>query len=507
MYISKSAWRQAQNDLMEDFLNLWLPPAKPFTIDPSYPNSPSMEALLKERGGSLHIPRKESVLVDNVLSKYPVKQDFESVGDWATLYELDLLQGFGHDLPSEIRGVTFEGLKQLATTWGLYLNKTMKNSILRWEVVSTLGVHFVDVLDDLFRQIPSKELGDAVRGSITPAYIRAGATARYSVGLLEGNKLELKETLGILQASDTDLNEEIRYMLRRHSAEEAGRELQHKVTEMASFIKDVSSNDQFAREFKAGLRPASRFISWFVGQRLRQNMEYNPENVKALLEAIDSHKEIAAVVEQYRYKYAWEGDRNKAVVLGWQAVAPKYFHMSLNLEEIREDENQERLIGMQQGLEQYADKRPAIVALQEGLLGKLGAYLNMAATNEQIDYIRKQITDGNRVQTEAEHASDLRHADNEEDEELPDEEILSREEEKHHPSKDALVEELEFKEKLGHWVSLLTESEQTATNLTSDGYTQMEIADMMGITQQRVSQLLRSALAKYLNIQDSPSSP
>jgi len=491
---------------MEDFLNLWLPPAKPFAIDPSYPNSPSMEALFKERGGSLHIPRKKLVLVDNVLSKYPVKQDLESVGDWAALYELDLLQGFGHDLPSEMRGVTFEGLKQLATTWGLYLNNTMRNSILRWEVVSTLGVHFVAALDDLFRQIPSKELGDAIRGSVTPAYIRAGATARYSVALLEGNKRELKETLGILQASDADLNEEIRYMLRRHPAEEAGRELQQKVAEMASFIKAISSNDRFARKFKAGLRAASRLISWFIGQRLRQNMEYNPENVKALLEAVNSHKEIQAAVEQYRYKYAWQGDRNKAVVLGWQAIAPKYFRMSLNVDEIREDENQERLIGMQQGLEKYVNKRPAIVALREGLLGKLGAYLNKAATNEQIDYIRKQVTDGHRIQTEADHASDLRHADNEEDEELTDEEILSREEEKHHPSRDALVKELEFKEKLSRWVSLLTESEKTATDLKSDGYTQIEIADMMGITQQRVSQLLCSALAKYLNVQDSPSS-
>ena len=501
MSISLSAWQQAQNDLMEDFLNLWLPPTKPFAIDPNYPNSPSMEALFKEHGGSLHIPQKILILVDNVVNNYPIKQDFEGVADWATLYEVDLLQGFGHDLPCEIKGSTFEGLKQLATTWGLYLDSRMKNSIFRWEVISTLGVRFVDMLDNLVRQIPSKELGDAVRGSITPAYIRAGATVRYSVALLEGNQCELKKTLGIMRASDANLNEEIKYLLRRHSAQETGRELQQKVAKMASFMKDVSSNDRFAKEFKVALHTVSRLISWFVGQRLRQNMEYNRQNVKALLEAINSHKEIEAAVEQYHYKYAWHGDRNKAADVAWQVIAPKYFHVSPKIENIHEDENQERLIGMQQGLEQYVDRNPAIRALKDGLRGRLGSYLKRAAENERIDYIRKQVTDGNRIQTKGKHISDLRYADNEEDE------ILSRQKEKLHPSKDMLVEELESKEMVSGWRNLLTEREEKATQLKLDGYREVEIAKMMGISQQRVSQLLRSASAKYLKIQDSPLSP
>jgi len=501
MSISRSAWQQAQNDLMEDFLNLWLPPTKPFTIDPNYPKSPSMEALCKERCGSVYIPQKTVVLVDNVLNSYPIKQDFEAIADWATLFELDLLEGFGHDLPCEMKGPTFEGLKQLATTWGLYLDNKVKNSIFRCEIISTLGVYLVNMLDELFRQIPRKELGDAVRGSITPAYIRAGATVRYSVALLEGNQRELRETLDILQASDADLNEEIKYVLHRHPAEETGRELQQKVAELASFIKDVSSNDRFAKQFKAALPAGSRLISWFIGQRLRQNMEYNRQNVKALLEAINSHKEIEAAVEQYHYKYAWQGDRNKAAVLAWQAMAPKYFHVSSKIENIHEDENQERLIGMQQGLEQYVDKRPAIRALKDGLRGRFGAYLKRAAENEQIDYIRKQVTDGNRVQTKGQHISDLRYADNEEDE------ILSRQKEKLHPSKDALVEELESKEMLSAWRSLLTKREEQAMQLKLDGYREVEIAKMMGISQQRASQLLRSASAKYLKIQDLPLSP
>jgi len=230
-------------------------------------------------------------------------------------------------------------------------------------------------------------------------------------------------------------------------------------------------------------------------------MEYNRQNVKALLEAINSHKEIEAAVEQYHYKYAWQGDRNKAAVLAWQAMAPKYFHVSSKIENIHEDENQERLIGMQQGLEQYVDKRPAIRALKDGLRGRFGAYLKRAAENEQIDYIRKQVTDGNRVQTKGQHISDLRYADNEEDE------ILSRQKEKLHPSKDALVEELESKEMLSAWRSLLTQREEKATQLKLDGYREVEIAKMMGISQQRVSQLLRSASAKYLKIQDLPLSP
>jgi RNA polymerase sigma factor (sigma-70 family) len=501
MYISKSAWQQVQSEFLEDLLSLWLPPVEPFAIDPNFPKSSSMEALVKEHSGNIRVPEKTLVCVHDSLGNYPVKLDLQMIGDWATLFEFDLLQGFGHSLSSEMKGPTFEGLKQLATTWGLYLANKMKASILRWEVISALGVFLADMWVELFRKIPSKELGDAVRGSITPAYIRAGATVRYSLALLDGNERELRETLDILRASDADLNREINYLLHRHPAEETGRELQQKVVETASFLKHILSNDRFAEELQAALPASFRLTSWFVGHRLKQNMEYDPEKVKALLEAVNSHREIGAAMEQYRYKYAWQGDRNNAIVLAWQALAPKYFRLSPNIEDIHEDGDLERLIGMQQGLERYVGKKPAIRALRDGLRGRLGAYLKRAAKNERIDYIRKQTSKRNKVQTMGKHVSDLRSADEEEDE------ILSRRKEKLHPSRDGVVEELESKETFSRWLSLLTESEKTATTLRSDGYKQAKIARIMGISQQRVSQLLASAWTKYLKIKNPSLSP
>lgn len=107
------------------------------------------------------------------------------------------------------------------------------------------------------------------------------------------------------------------------------------------------------------------------------------------------------------------------------------------------------------------------------------------------------MTDGNRALTEAKHAEDLRHTDREEDLELTDEEILSREKEKYYPSGDSIVEELESRETVEEWYNSLTESEKTVTDLKSADYTEAEIARMLGISQQRVSQLLQQSLRKY----------
>ena len=145
-------------------------------------------------------------------------------------------------------------------------------------------------------------------------------------------------------------------------------------------------------------------------------------------------------MEQYRFRHDWGGDRNGAIDLGWQALAPKYFGMSSKLKDIIKDEDQEKLIGVAQGLENYTNKNRAIDALEDGFLGKLGAYLKKAAENQETDYYRKQTTDGNRVLTEAVHAEDLRHPDNEEDEKLSDDEILSREKEKCYSSRDSIIE-------------------------------------------------------------------
>ena len=179
-----------------------------------------------------------------------------------------------------------------------------------------------------------------------------------------------------------------------------------------------------------------------------------------LLEAIGRHREVAAVMEQYRFRHDWGGDRDSAIDSGWQALAPKYFGMSEKLKGIKKDEDEEKLIGVAQGLENYTKKNRAIDALEDSFLGKLGAYLKKAAQNQETDYYRKQTTDGNRVLTEAVSAEDLRHPDNDEDEELSDDEILSREKEKRYSSRNSIVEWIEFKETIKEWYASLTKGKR-----------------------------------------------
>ncbi len=98
------------------------------------------------------------------------------------------------------------------------------------------------------------------------------------------------------------------------------------------------------------------------------------------------------------------------------------------------------------------------------------------------------------------HAESLRHPDSEQDENLSDDEILSREKEKCHSSRDSLIEETESKETIKEWYASLTKREKTAVALKSAGYTETKIAGKMGIGHQRVSQLLHQSLRKYQKI-------
>ncbi len=251
----------------------------------------------------------------------------------------------------------------------------------------------------------------------------------------------------------------------------------------------------------------ARQMSWFVGYRLHQNMKHDPTRTARLLEAVGRFGEIGAVMELYRRNYGWQGDRNKAVVRGWQAVGPKYFHLPGKVGDIKEDDGQEKLIGVAQGLEDYTDRNRAINALEDGFLDKLGAYLERAARNQGTDYARKQTTDGNIILTEAKHVEDLRRQDKDEVEGLSDEEILSRGKEKRNLSlksyknvrrkSDPVAEEVEAKETRRAWYVTLTEQEKTAVDLNITLDNEEETARRMGISQQRVSQLLGQALKKW----------
>ena len=163
------------------------------------------------------------------------------------------------------------------------------------------------------------------------------------------------------------------------------------------------------------------------------------------------------------------------------------------------------MIGIAQGLKNYTDKNRAIEALSDGFLGRLGAYLVKAAKNQETDYLRKQMSDGNRALTEAKHAADFRHPDSEEDEELSDEEVLSRAKEKYCPSGDPVAEALERQGTLKEWWKELTEKERAAVTLMESFENQQKVADAMSISQPAVSQLLNTAWGKYKKVLKIPS--
>lgn len=504
MSIPQSAWQQTQYNLVEEFLDLFLPPAYPFSVETNYPKTASMEALINDRFNTLDLPETKLLRLGKLMEE-SCPEDFpRKEADLITLYAYNVLEGFGHGLASNLQGAAFEGLKQLATTWGAYLAREVERLFREWQLFTAFTDFTFDLFIGIFCQIPAKELGDAIRESITPAYLRAGETVVYELTLFDNNQARMKESLSILLASDAELEREIANMFRGYSTEQLGRRMQRGVVEAVSQLSEVFSSNEFKAKFNDVLPTAvltvCRNMSRYIGYRLNQNLQYDPQRTNRLLEAISHHKEISAAMEQYHYRYSWGGDRTKAIRLSWQAVAPKYFHFSRREEDIKEDEWQEKFIGVAQGLEDYTDKNQAIDALTDGFLGKLGAYLAKAGENQETDYLRKQRTEGNIALTDALHSADLRYPDREVDEELSDEEILSRAKEKYCPSGDPVAEALERKETLRKWWRELTEKERTATELMTSFDNQQKVAEVMGISQQRVSELLLQALEKLQKI-------
>lgn len=236
----------------------------------------------------------------------------------------------------------------------------------------------------------------------------------------------------ILLASDAELEREIGDMFRGYSSKQIGAQIQRMVVEAMSQLKEGFSSSEFKEKADEYLPAATlimcRNMSWHIGYGLSRNLQNDPQRTIRLLQAISRHPEIAAVMEQYRFRHEWGGDVNRAIELGWQGIAPKYFRISPKVNDIEKDEDQEKLIGMAQGLENYTQKNLAIDALADGSLGRLGHYLKKAAQNRETDYLRKQMTKGNRVLTKAIYPSDLYEIHGREDEagdELSIDETLS----------------------------------------------------------------------------------
>ncbi len=496
MSIFWSAWEQTQHNLVEDFLDLFLSPVYEVAVETDYPRSAVMRPIVENLSASIELPETKLLRLEQYWDEPTADMFGRRLSDWAVVLAFDLLEGFGHGPASNLRGAEFDGLKQLANVWGLRLAREFQRVFHRFEFF-TSGLDLAADLILVLRQFPARDLGEMIRGAATPAYVRAGQMAAYQFALFNGDQAAMHESQSIFQASDAEIQRGIDWYFRGSSSEDIGTHVQRLTVKVVSALREVFSSDGLKQHYLDIWPVVTRQMSWAVGYRLRQNMEHDPTRTARLLEAVGRFTEITAVMEQYRYKYGWQGDRNKAVVLGWQAVGPKYFRLPGKVEDIREDDGQEKLIGMAQGLEGYTSKNRAIEALTDGFLGRLGAYLKRAAENEETDYQNKQKTDGNIVLTEAKHVEDFRSQDEDEDREVSDEEILSREKEKRRPSRYTVTEVVEAKEIMTAWYSTLTERQRTAVDLKVKLDNEGEIARRMGISQQRVSQLLGQALKKW----------
>ena len=112
MSISWSAWEQAQYNLLQDFLDLYLPPRYTLSVETNYPKTVSMEALINDRWDSLALPEPKLLRLEKLMEEsWP--EDFpRKEADLFTLYAYNVLEGFGHGFASNLQGAAFEGLNR-----------------------------------------------------------------------------------------------------------------------------------------------------------------------------------------------------------------------------------------------------------------------------------------------------------------------------------------------------------------------------------------------------------
>jgi len=316
MNTSWSAWQQIQYNLVEDFLDLFLPPVYPFRVETNYPKTASMGALIEDRFDSLELPEQKLFRLGELLEESSL-EDFPRKGtDLFTLYAYNVLEGFGHEPASNLQVSAFEGLNQLATTWGLYLAREVERLFCKWRLFAAFTDFTLDLFS-IFCQIPPKELGETIRGSVTPAYLRAGETIAYELALFHNDQTRMRESLGILLASDAELERQITNLFSGYSTTQVGRQWQRMLIAVISQLRELFSSSKVKSEFDKKLPTAvliaCKDLSWYIGRRLSRNLQYDPQRTKRLLEAVGHHKEIPAVMEQYRYGYGWGGDRTKAI--------------------------------------------------------------------------------------------------------------------------------------------------------------------------------------------------
>ncbi len=496
MIDKKPIWQEALGGVAEDFFDLFLSPVRPFPEDVTYPEAPGMEVLIKDRFDGLVLPEKRLLHMVELIDENWAEQYEERVADWVALFEWEILRGCGDSAAFASDGASFEGLRRLARIWGMHLAQVMGRVMRTWEMYPLFGELMLVVA-----QLPDKELGEGFRLSLTPSYRKAHASVKYITALFSQNQRELQDAEQVLQASDADLAGDLEQAMYRVSSIELGRYLKQLLIEFATLWEELVSSEDFRQNLPDKLPFAFQWLAWYLGYCFRQRLQNDPPRAKRVLEAIGKHSEVDAVMEQYKFVHGWGGDRDRAIVLAWEPIGREIFRMNGQIPTVSGDEEQEweedqqlKLIGIADGLETYCRRNPAYVGLMDGVSGGVRSYLAKAAENKELSYYRKQNKD---LLAEAKHASDFRTPDDEKAEELSDDEILSRLRERYHPSADPVVQEVEAKESAVAWYASLTEKEKTAVSLAAELDTEEEIAAEMGISQQRVSQLLKQTWRKY----------
>jgi len=457
-----------------------------------------MEALVKEHHNNLVIPERSLLLFDEIMREYDGTLDERKLADWPVLFEWEILSGFGNEAALNLSGASYEGMKGLARAWGARLANILSLSTRIYDMMIAFG----DLFSEIFDRIPSAELGEACRQSITPSYLKAQASVQYARALYLQNAPMLHEAEELLQATDEQISHEIAISMSGMSNLELGEYVKRLMSKVAAVWQELFSTPGVGEMLRNALPETLANLAWYMGYCFRYHLQQHPSQTKSVLDVIKRRGEIDALMEQYRWIHGWGGDRDQGIAKAWRSVAPGFFRISGNVEDVKEDADQERLIGVSHGLEGYSRRNSAVVGLMDGAAGGLKSLLAKAGRDQETSWKRKQLSIGNKALTDAYHP-EAGHATPDEnplDEivgNLGDDGIFNLLQE--YPADgDEILSEVVTKERCNEWLSKLTQRERTAVELMLRMKTQQDVAKAMGIGQPQVSQLLSSAWRKFL---------
>ena len=180
MILPGSTWEETQWRLVGDFLDLFLPPVYAVAVETDYPRSPAMKPVIENLAPSIEFPEAKLIRLEQYWDDPTVDLFSHKLPDWGVLFALDVLQGFGHEGASKLRGTEFDGLRKLANLWGLRLAQEFKRAFQMFDFFAG----WLDLTADLLlliRQFPPGDLGEITRSAATPSCIRAAEIEPFSL--------------------------------------------------------------------------------------------------------------------------------------------------------------------------------------------------------------------------------------------------------------------------------------------------------------------------------------